>query len=555
MGMDEVIPREESVQVLHLANGVKTYIQGNGNPPQCGSFRVIICKSPCENVQYSFDGKLDSCDTLEQFFTYCKQKALKSAFGNEQLLHSPSSLPCDFPSLDRPSEIAVIAVGDFQVQEMKSLIEKHFSKVILEEREEYRDGSSGIQVGYDAELPKVAVGVCYPSTCKSVNTYKDLKECWKLLMLQELFQQRMERCSREFEEIWVHPHPRFFYPVKGYSLASEESLENLLCCLLWQVEMIRNGGFFEDEFCATKRKTLNQLQYLSCNAIQPDDAFLASYYADQFFLADKCLKHQNFLDASVNLVQQIHSEDLLPYLPSFLLDENRQIQLVYPMPNHSEVLTGQRIEELVNHIASLADFYRNSEIEEDPFWTLEVSNATPFSKHRKSSLEEACDFIQLVSDDKQEEASFCMADSMVSVDQLQEDTAKSFYQLPLNEKERRLIRAIISTMAEKNVIELVFEKHSLEKKGDKIRKVHPLRFIGYIISNSDLRNNLRIIKKSSFKWDAFVSGFAKRMREELSNDNVYCHVPGFANQVSFSQENINHYIRKKDFEGLIKSLL
>jgi hypothetical protein len=45
------------------------------------------------------------------------------------------------------------------------------------------------------------------------------------------------------------------------------------------------------------------------------------------------------------------------------------------------------------------------------------------------------------------------------------------------------------------------------------------------------------------------------MREEQHNDNLYQHVPGFAEQVGTTQSNVIHYLDRKDWEGLIKSLL
>jgi len=134
-------------------------------------------------------------------------------------------------------------------------------------------------------------------------------------------------------------------------------------------------------------------------------------------------------------------------------------------------------------------------------------------------------------------------------------SAEPFYKLPLSETEKRLIEEIITTLAAKNVVQLAFEKRSLEKKGKKVTPVHPLRFIGFILANSELRSDLKIVKKSSFKWDAFVDGFSKRMREELSKNNVYQHVPGFCEQVGTTPDRVIHYIQKKEFEELIKSLM
>ena len=58
-----------------------------------------------------------------------------------------------------------------------------------------------------------------------------------------------------------------------------------------------------------------------------------------------------------------------------------------------------------------------------------------------------------------------------------------------------------------------------------------------------------------FKWDAFISGFSKRMREEHARDNINAHVPGFAHLIGTSEEHVHHYVHKRDFEGLVKSLL
>jgi hypothetical protein len=131
----------------------------------------------------------------------------------------------------------------------------------------------------------------------------------------------------------------------------------------------------------------------------------------------------------------------------------------------------------------------------------------------------------------------------------------SFYQLPLSSREMDIIDTIITTMAKDNLIQLAFNRRSIEKKGKKIEHVHPLRFMGHIMSTKSLREHARVIKKSSFKWDAFVDGFGKRMKEELGHNNVYQHVPGFAQLVAAKPDHINHYIHKRDWDGLVKSLL
>lgn len=557
--IDDTIPQEDSVQVMYLPNGIKTYIQEHQTPPQCASIRVVLRKSTCEEVRHAIDVRLDSSEQIEDFFANCRAKIINPTIGSEQIFEEGSLLNPNLSMLgmNSPEEIAVVAVGDFELKQMEKWIEKHFGDVVLSKANGAHVCSSQIQIGFDEAISKVGVSLSYPNIRTSINTYEDLKQIWKVLLLQELFQQRMERCSKNLDEDWVHPHPRFIYPVSGYTFSSEEASENLLSFLLWQVEAVREDGFFEDEFYITKRKLINQLQYLSFNATAPDDAFLASYYADQFLLSDRCLKFQNFLDFSANIIQEIQSQDLIPCLSSFFLDENRRIKVVYPMPLHDEILTQDRVEKMISRVASLASFYRDSNIseEDDDIWSIESIDASPVSSNADLSLLSANASIKLANDN--EDGAFRLADNATLPLSITNTSGshESFYQLPLTDKEMRFIKSIITTMADKNILQLAFEKNSLEKKGKKINHVHPMRFIGYILSTSALRNNLKTIKKSSFKWDAFIDGFSKRMKEEMSKDNVYQHIPGFAELVGSTPEHVSRYIDKKDYVGLVKSLL
>jgi hypothetical protein len=130
-----------------------------------------------------------------------------------------------------------------------------------------------------------------------------------------------------------------------------------------------------------------------------------------------------------------------------------------------------------------------------------------------------------------------------------------FYTLPLTDVEMRQIAYIITTLAEKNIFELAFKKRDMEKRGKKINHVHPLRFMGYILSTSHLRKCAREIEKSSFKWDAFVGGFSKRMREEHAKGNVMPYIHGFSDLLGAPTEQVSHYVHKRNFEGMVRHLM
>ena len=66
---------------------------------------------------------------------------------------------------------------------------------------------------------------------------------------------------------------------------------------------------------------------------------------------------------------------------------------------------------------------------------------------------------------------------------------------------------------------------------------------------------MRKIHKSSFKWDAFVDGFSKRMKEEHSYNNLYRHIPGFCKEVGANPDDVAKFIDKRDWEGLVRALI
>ncbi|MES2345514.1 MAG: hypothetical protein V4494_06230 [Chlamydiota bacterium] len=136
-----------------------------------------------------------------------------------------------------------------------------------------------------------------------------------------------------------------------------------------------------------------------------------------------------------------------------------------------------------------------------------------------------------------------------------DDSLDLFYSLGLSSEDERIIHKIISTMAEKNIFSLLFERRDLEKKGKQLDHLHPFRFLGVIFSNHHLRSSMREVKKSTFKWDGFMDGFSARMKEESIRGNLIRYIPGFAEYVGVDPDKVEHYILHHNWEGLVRYLL
>lgn len=123
--------------------------------------------------------------------------------------------------------------------------------------------------------------------------------------------------------------------------------------------------------------------------------------------------------------------------------------------------------------------------------------------------------------------------------------------LPITFEEKQKISEILMTMADNNVFQLLFHKKHLEKLGHEINHVHPVRFLGAVFSDPRLVHCMRQIKKSSFKWDGFIDGFGQRFHQELRANNVNEFVPGLAESLKVQVGDVQPFVDKKDFEGLV----
>ncbi len=135
------------------------------------------------------------------------------------------------------------------------------------------------------------------------------------------------------------------------------------------------------------------------------------------------------------------------------------------------------------------------------------------------------------------------------------EESQLFFDLPLTDEDKKNIRYIITMMAEKNVIQLLLDKKNMEKKGDQIQPVHPLRFAGFVLTDPVLKRSMKAVSKNHWKWDGFLDGYEKRLREEKRAGTLDCYVPGLADLLEVDRSVIQRYINQENYGGLIKHFL
>lgn len=130
-----------------------------------------------------------------------------------------------------------------------------------------------------------------------------------------------------------------------------------------------------------------------------------------------------------------------------------------------------------------------------------------------------------------------------------------FYQLELTKEDRHNIRKLIKNMADLDLWELFKRVREMKKLGQKIRKVHPLRFLGYIFSNYELKNRLIKIRQSPFKWNKFMNGLKERLSLEAHQKNLLKYVSGFSQLVNRHPVEVWDYIHFRDWDRFVLFLM
>ncbi len=148
-------------------------------------------------------------------------------------------------------------------------------------------------------------------------------------------------------------------------------------------------------------------------------------------------------------------------------------------------------------------------------------------------------------------------DGMEYDDGKEEDTTimTSFYNIPIHQWEKKVIEKIISSMGEKSLAQLLLDKKEMEKRGDQIRHVHPLRFLSTVFNDPYLKMCMQQFKGNYFKWTNFIDGYSQRMREEAARNNLLIHLEGFCEYLNVDYEKVVEIVKKENYEELVSYLI
>lgn len=131
------------------------------------------------------------------------------------------------------------------------------------------------------------------------------------------------------------------------------------------------------------------------------------------------------------------------------------------------------------------------------------------------------------------------------------------YNTPVNSHEKKDIHYILTKMARDNYAALWKAESSLKKAGDRLRHLHPFKFLETIFTDEELKACAHAIRDRNIKkiWNEFVDGTASTLQQEMSRHNIQPFVQNFAQTVKIDPNLIAPLIQAEKWEGLISALI
>jgi hypothetical protein len=117
------------------------------------------------------------------------------------------------------------------------------------------------------------------------------------------------------------------------------------------------------------------------------------------------------------------------------------------------------------------------------------------------------------------------------------------------------IRAIFTAMGTQGYLALWAMEAELEARGKAIESLHPFRLLGFLFSDPQLKNYIKVVMNDLWMQPRFLKGIEEGMKKELKQNNVAPHIEAFAQEVKMPAQSLRPSIEDRAWKQLIHRLI
>lgn len=130
------------------------------------------------------------------------------------------------------------------------------------------------------------------------------------------------------------------------------------------------------------------------------------------------------------------------------------------------------------------------------------------------------------------------------------------YNLVVAGTDRNNLTYIVTTLGNEPIYKIIAQKSALQKAGDAIKHIHPLRFLECVFTSEELKAAIHKIPKRSWIGSEFMDGIIGSLREEYAKGNLPdAFIKDFANNIHIDVSIINPFIKERKWDKFIHKLI
>jgi zinc protease len=280
----------------------------------------------------------------------------------------------------RPDLMAVIAVGDLDVETLEAKIKEHFGDIPAAEKPRKRDvfgipnhEETLIAIAQDPEASFAQVRVQYKDSKEATptTTVADLRE----ELVNGLFSQMM---NNRLQELTTKPNPPFIFGSSsygGFGIRGKNAYSSFagtapdgqlkaLETLLEENQRVKLFGFQKGEFNRAKTSYKSFYETFYKDRDKRESGRIVGSYVDQFLEGNTVPSVEYSYHTTMALMPNITLAEINAKMDSYLHDDNRSI--VFTGPETKEVPTKEQILTILDEVANRkVTAYQDTEVREN----------------------------------------------------------------------------------------------------------------------------------------------------------------------------------------------
>jgi zinc protease len=283
--------------------------------------------------------------------------------GKDSILKSfkPETIKAFYTDWYRPDLMAVIAVGDFDVDEVEATIKQKFNSMTLsakaKKRTEYKiplDGSTNVAIVTDPEYPQNVIQLIYKQPGSKEKTLKDVRDNFAPALYNAMMGQRMQELTQKANPPFLYggsQYGDFLGDLESYTsiaLAKDaSSMETALNALLEENSRVQKFGFTQPELDRAKKDFMNSIEQYYKERDKTKSSAHVQEYLDHFLHEKPFMGAQGYFDLVQKHLDGVTLNEVNTLAKKYITDKNRSVVIMGPEKSKSEIPTEAKILKLL----------------------------------------------------------------------------------------------------------------------------------------------------------------------------------------------------------------